>query len=241
MPGILSLSNELIINVFLASPRIHNALRLSNTSRLFRAIFLEHEALIMEGILRPQIPSFDDAAVLAITETLLWDIKGPMSMSSDAPLLPLRFRIPRLLRNAKLASSTCAESAAHPLLAKYFGDGGDVLTPVPATYYFIRQVLLAYDFRHLRDPLYRRLRTAPVEWINRQNQLVSFLFYDANLAYQFRHRIHSTLGDITEYPGKRFTTDRWIFAVEVITSAQLDRRQPTGNLLELSIREYNRC
>jgi hypothetical protein len=51
---ILSLSNELLINIFLASPTLHDALQLSGTSRLFRAIFLKHESLIMEGILRPQ-------------------------------------------------------------------------------------------------------------------------------------------------------------------------------------------
>jgi hypothetical protein len=111
---ILSLSNELLISIFIASPTVHDALRLSGTSRLFRAIFLEHETLIMEGILRPQIFGFEDAAALAIAETSFLDIKGPTGLSPDGLQLPLRFCIPRLLRNAELASSACAECAAHP-------------------------------------------------------------------------------------------------------------------------------
>jgi hypothetical protein len=107
----------------------------------------------MEGILRSQIPAFDDAAALAIAETSFLDIKGPTSLSPNGPLLSLRYCIPRLLRNAELASSACAESAAHPYPANYFGDGQEFLTPVPATYYFTRQMVLAYDHRHLREAM----------------------------------------------------------------------------------------
>lgn len=62
-------------------------------------------------------------------------------------------------------------------------------TPVPATYYFIRQMVLAYDHRQLRDPLYERLRTAPTEWISSQHQLVCFLVFDAEWTYQHQHKI----------------------------------------------------
>ena len=223
MSSITTLLNELLISIFLASPTAHDALRLSGTNRLFRAIFLDHETLIVECILRPQIPAFDDAAALAIAETTFLDIKGPTSLSPDGPLLPLRCCIPRLLRNAELASSACAESAANPYPSNYFGDGQEFLPPVPATYYFIRQMVLAYNLHHRRDALYARLRTAPTEWINHQNQLVSFLVCDS---------------DAVASPAELFTADRWEFAAELITAAHQDRRQPNGNWLEKSIREY---
>lgn len=88
MSSIATLSNELLINIFLASPTVYDALRLSGTSRLFRAIFLEQETLTMEGILRPQIPAFDDAAALAMTETHLLDKEVSASLSPEGhPLL----------------------------------------------------------------------------------------------------------------------------------------------------------
>jgi hypothetical protein len=162
---------------------------LSGASHLFHVIFLELETLIMEGILRPQMSSFDDAAALAIAETSFLDIKGPTSLSPDGPLLPLRFCIPRLLRNAELVSSACAESAAHPYPVNYFGDGQELSTPVLSTHYFIQQIVLAHDCPKLRDAMFARLRTAPTERINHQEQVVSFLVCDSDWIYQHQHCI----------------------------------------------------
>lgn len=109
--AILSLSNELIINVFLTSPMVYNALRFSGANQLFRDIFIEHETLIIERVLHRQIPAYDDATALAITETRLLDNEMLTNLSPRGRL-PLRFCIPGLLRNAELASSACAECAA---------------------------------------------------------------------------------------------------------------------------------
>jgi hypothetical protein len=92
--------------------------------------------------------------------------------------------------------------------------------------------------------MYARLRTAPTELINRQNQLVSFLVCDSDWTYQHQHRIlqisdECTSDDITAYPGELFTTDRWGFAAECITACHQDRKQGTSNWLETSIRDYS--
>jgi len=242
---ILSLSNELLVGIFLASPTVHDALRLSGTIRLLHDIFIEHETLIMEGILRPQIPAFDDAAALAVTETSFLDIKGPTSLSPDGPLLPLRYCIPRLLRNAELASSACAECAAdRNSTENKYGMDQDHLIPLLESYYFIRQMVLAYDFRQLRDPLYARLRTASTEWINERNKLLVFLVYEADWIYQHRHRIRAipdewTADDIKAYPGELFTKNNWEFADNLITDASMDREYP-GSALEMAIWAYSR-
>ena len=244
---ILSLSNELLISIFIASPTVHDALRLSGTSRLFRAIFLEYETLIMEGILRPQIFGFEDAPALAIAETSFLDIKGPTGLSPDGPQLPLRFCIPRLLRNAELASSACAECAAHPEPdVDPYERGQKHLTPLPDSYYFIRLMVLAYDFRQLRGPLYTRLRTAPAEWIHHRDKLITFLIYVSKITCQHRHCIHSnpswgTAEEVKEYARSMelFIYHNWEYANDIIADANTDCERP-GNELEKTIRAYSR-
>jgi hypothetical protein len=220
MPGILSLSNELIISIFLASPTVHDALRLSGTSRLFRAIFIEHETLIMEGILRSQIPAYDDASTLAITETRLLDKEVLTNLSSDGHL-PLRFCIPRLLRNAELASSACADCALWKWPQWFHRRSDPLPRSSPASYYFIRQAVLAYDHGHLRQPLYQTLRTAPQEWTGRQNEFVEYLNAYADLDVKHKHGIMMVDDDWDPEDCLReiLNHDKWEYAAEIIKAA----------------------
>jgi hypothetical protein len=241
MPGILSLPNELIINIFLASPAVHDALRLSGASRLFRAIFIEHEILIVEGILRPQIPAFDDASTLAVTETRLLDKEVLTNLSSNGHL-PLRFCILRLLRNAELASSACADCASWkwPEWSHRRRRSDPLPRSSPASYYFIRQAVLAYDHGHLRHSLYRKLRTAPQEWTERQHEFVEYLNAYADLEVKHKHGIIMEDDDWDPEDCLReiLNHDKWEYAAEVIKAALSDHLHGCTRYLEEELRYW---
>jgi hypothetical protein len=237
---ILSLSNELLINIFLASPTVHDALQLSGTSRLFRAIFLGHETLVMDGILRPQIPAFDDAAALAITETRLLDKQILASLSSDDHL-PLRFCIPRLLRNAELASSACADCASWKWPEWFHRRSDPLPRSSPASYYFIQQVVLAYEYGQLRELLYQKLRTAPHEWTERQNEFAAYLTAYAELEEKHKHGIIMIDDDWDPEDCLReiLNHDKWEWAAEVIKAAAADNLHGCNRYLEEELRYWS--
>ena len=240
MPGILSLSNELIISTFIASPTVHDALRLSGTSRLFRAIFIEHETVVMEGVLRPQIPAYDDASTLAIIETRLLDKQVLTNLSSDGHL-PLRFCIPRLLRNAELAFSACGDCASWRW-PEWFSRRFDPLPrSSPASYYFIRQPILAYDHGHLRQSLYQKLRTAPREWTERQNEFVAYLTAYADLEEKHKHGIIMVDDDWNPEDCLReiLNHDKWEYAAEFIKAAASDNLHGCARFLEEELRYWS--
>lgn len=101
---------------------------MSSVSRRLFAIWLRSTIYIVRTIRRPELPAYDDAVTLAMT-------KAPLSLEGSH--LTPRLWLPRLLRNANLASSTCAEFKA------YFSDARNTptnplalrFTPLAPSYY----------------------------------------------------------------------------------------------------------
>jgi hypothetical protein len=102
MAQLMTLTNELLFLVFIAAPTIQIATRLSVNRRL-RNVWLNDNDRISTAILRPEIPAYEDAVALAMTEARFL---SPASSNSapDNQRPPPYLWLPRLLRNAELAS-----------------------------------------------------------------------------------------------------------------------------------------
>ena len=171
MSVLLTLSTELVIQVYAASDNIPDALRLSAANRRLHNIWLEHSTQITEAILKASIPAYEKGLDLAITETQL------QSSSDEKP--SLREYLPTLLQNADLCASAClafsafCENAPSP----------------PTSYYFLRRVGLGYDYHQIRDTLYAELRATSREALMTHSDLSRFLLLEADVEEQIRQGI----------------------------------------------------
>jgi hypothetical protein len=193
----------------------------------------------MEGILRPQIPAYDDAFTLAVTETRLLDKEVLTNLSSNGHL-PLRCCILRLLRNAELASGACADRASWKWPEWCRRRSDPLPMSSPASYCFIRQVILAYDHGHLRQPLYQTLRTAPQERTERQHEFVAYLTAYADLEEKHKHGIIMVDDDWDPEDCSReiLNHDRWEYAAEVIKAALSENMHGCTRYLEEELRYW---
>lgn len=157
MANLLSLSNELLIAIYTASPTIQSAALLSTANRRLRAVWIEHSKPIIASILQPQIPDYEDAVDLAILEET-WINARPNNPAS------LHECLPRLLRNADLASLATTEWAAW--LADDLGPSNwrnqVNYTSPHASYYIMRKLYLAriHPEADLLPVLYKTLLAA---------------------------------------------------------------------------------
>jgi hypothetical protein len=171
MGGLLTLSTEILIQVFAASDSISDALRLSATNHRLRNVWQQHSTQIIEAILRTSIPAYDKALDLAITEIQL------QSSSNEKPLL--REYLPTLLRNTDLCASACL---AYSDLVEN--------APSPATsYYFLRRVGLGYEHKQIRDILLTELRATSREMLVTYGNMSRFLLLEANITERIRQGV----------------------------------------------------
>lgn len=150
MAKFLSLPNEMLICIFIHSSTIESAVFLSSVNRRLQSVWLKHSNHIAEVVLRRQIPEYQDAVDLAILEEPLID-KTQLTLPTMYQV-PVRLYLPRLLRNAGLASSATAAWLA------YVEDLGSdspqaeslhVVSP-HAAYYLMRKVVLSHQWRSKR-------------------------------------------------------------------------------------------
>lgn len=157
MPGLFSLSNELLIQIFAACPTVQTAIQLSRVNKQLRSIWVQHTDVIVKGIIEATIPAADIAIEFAMLETCLRNSLG------DDGQPPLSLWLPNLMINAEL----CAH--AHTACAAFVDPPNSVRkTPMtfpssPAHWYWIRKFLLAFDYPQLRDALYADLLATPEE------------------------------------------------------------------------------
>ncbi|KAM0695550.1 hypothetical protein Q7P36_005910 [Cladosporium allicinum] len=161
MVGLLSLSNELLIDIYCAAPTLESAVSLSNTNRRLRAVWLEHSNHLIASILSATTPAYEDALDLAVMEET-WASSGSSDTQSaqyrlrpasptTPTTVPARLCLRRLLRNAQLASSVANAWRVHDLdrrSGSIFSRHGSILTDNPyasveASYYMMRKLLFA--------------------------------------------------------------------------------------------------
>jgi len=73
MVGLLSLSNELLVQVFSSSDTIETASTLSRVDKTMHSLWAAHKNHILEEILPNQIIGYEEAVELAILEEIWFD------------------------------------------------------------------------------------------------------------------------------------------------------------------------
>jgi hypothetical protein len=103
MVGLLSLSNELLAQVFSSSDTIQSAATLSEVNKRMNSIWVTHSNQILTNILSTQIVEYNAAKDIAILEEI-W-IKKNAELASETSGRPrVRLYLSTLLHNAKLAT-----------------------------------------------------------------------------------------------------------------------------------------
>jgi hypothetical protein len=113
--------------------------------------------LIVKSIIKSTIPAADLAIDFAITETRLRNSLG------DDKQPPLGLWLPNLVRNADLCASAHAACAAYVGPPCCITNERRTFPSSPAHWYFLRRVLLAFDYPQLRDALHAELLAASEE------------------------------------------------------------------------------
>ena len=160
MPHLIDLPAELLIQIFAASDAIPDALHLSATNRLLNAVWLEHSKPIIESILKPTLPAYDEAVQLAYTEVQLESTESSIDSSPS-----FRGCLPTLLRNADLCASVCL--AYSPVCKD--------ATLAAVSCYFLRRIGLGFIHYQLRDDIYLELRSMSTEELMHRHNLSDWL------------------------------------------------------------------
>jgi hypothetical protein len=158
MASLLSLPNEVLIQVLIASPTTRTLLRLSGVNRRMRAIWVTHSRRIIAANYKPKIQHVGQAITLTLTEVQCGEIPtspndhGPTNTAPesipDHP--PIRLYLPRMLRNAGLASAVCESLSKDNRIQKISWPTMDRRTDILRAYHLICYVALAYDYPQLR-------------------------------------------------------------------------------------------
>jgi hypothetical protein len=109
-----------------------------------RSIWREHSRHIIASAYRTKIPHIEEAISLTLVEV----------QCGEVPLLGgpsvLHLHLPRVLRNAGLATSVCDAAIRDNTPQKIEWETEDKYTDMLRAYYLIRHTLLAYDHPELR-------------------------------------------------------------------------------------------
>lgn len=212
MYTLLTVSPELLKQIFSASDTVQDALNFAASSQYLRAVWLEHSDLIIEDILKPLIPAYAEAINLAITETRL-----SLSLEVDPPL---RSCLGPLVLNADLCASACTA---------YAGARED--DPLPeASCYFMRRIGLGLNHSSFREDLYSELRSATKERLLIPARMSHWLFNKASLTEQIRQGIENE--DYDCYRGDVYDDEDvpWSYADYAVGAALCDIDFGTNNL-----------
>lgn len=185
MATLLSLPNEILVKLLVTAPSTRALLRLSSTNRRMRSIWLEHSHHIIVAAYKTKIPHIEQAIDLTLAEVQCGEVSVPRAKNNHiaAPEStrvpsPLGLCLPRVLRNAGLASSVCSAASRNNTLQKITWQTEDPRTEILRAYFLIRQTLLAYDHPELRPPVLSAFATLS-ERMHRANSWVAFFMLAA--------------------------------------------------------------
>lgn len=230
MAAFLSLPNELILEVYTRTSTLKCAARLSSTNKWLRSIWLENDIRITEGILRPHIPSYEDAEELAILEET---VINNIQLSRAKSRIPICFYVRRLVHNASLASSaaTAWTRWLAGLPAHNYRHQRNY-TSLYASYYLMRKILLAHQYpeSQLHQALFSTLHAASRDAVLTHTEFSSFLLgYFGDEIESQRHGIFKNEEDWTEEDemehemGSNVIVEEWGYVGDVLHAAMLDK------------------
>lgn len=235
MASLLSLPNEILINILIAAPTTRTLLRFSSVNRRMRAIWLEHSRHIIFSAYKRRIPHVEEAIILTLTEIDCAEVspsrtRGSYLAAHDLTRQPspLAFCLLRVLRNAGLASSVCDAADNNRTLYKISWPTEGKWTELLRAYHLIRHTILAYDSPLLRPSVFSALSACTEQMHEANYWLVNFLIMAAPMQLirshglleinpKF-HEFHGPIEDTLEEPLRM--ADSWFVAEKVITAAK---------------------
>lgn len=172
MIKLLSLPNELLIQVLSASPTARMLCDLANINKRMRAIWLRHSEGIIADVFNPKIPYFQDAVDFTLAEARRAGSMRPDAVKSEAQ--PLYIHLPRILQNVDLAAKTCDRYTEfrRSCTRENPWDEGPV---VHSAYFFIRRAALGYILPDMRPGLRSELRFLPTIDVKTSDELLSYI------------------------------------------------------------------
>lgn len=196
MVTLLSLPNEVLVEIFIASPSTRTLLHLSRVNRRMRSIWLEHSHHIIPSTYNSKFPHIEQAIRLTLTEIQCGETSLKSDAARDTPEEPLlRLSLRQLLRNAGLASSVCDAAYRDNKLQKIEWETHDPLPEMLRVYYLIRHTLLAYDHPELRPTLCPIFKGMSEEACAANNWVCFFMLSVAPAKLRDAHKVYERNAD----------------------------------------------
>lgn len=174
MTGLLSLPNELLIQILCVSPTTRTLCELAHVNKRMRAIWLQHAERIITGVYSPKIPYFQDAVDLTLAEerqaaTMTIDVAAPEAQ-------PLYRLLPKILQNVDLAVKTCDHFTdfrnSLPSDDPWFGEP---TTSLHDAYFVIRRAVLGYTLPGMRSAFCSELRSLQSSHVETCQRLLDYI------------------------------------------------------------------
>jgi hypothetical protein len=181
MTTLLSLPTEVLINILIAVPNTRTLLRLSKASRRLRSIWLDHTQHIVASAYKKKIPHIEEAIALTLVELRCGEVPSLQGYSA------YHLCLPRVLRNAGLATSVCDSANRDNKLEKIEWETEDKYLDMLRAYYLIRHTLLAYDHPELRPSVYSALSSCTGKMHAGNNWLAFFMVAVVSMKLTLSH------------------------------------------------------
>ncbi|KAM0723340.1 hypothetical protein Q7P37_000325 [Cladosporium fusiforme] len=233
MTTLLSLPNEILLNIFATAPTTRTLLHLSRVNRRMRTIWLEHSQHIVVSAYKTRTPHIEQAITLTLAEAQSGEIipLPPADSHITAPGVarepsPIGFCLSRLLRNAGLASSFCHAASIDNKLQKISWQTEDPRIEMLRAYYLVRHTLLAYNHPELRPSVSSALVKCTKEMHSGNNWAYFFMVAAAPKRLKETHGVTERNLDAWDgtnrdpYQERLKLVDRWRVVGRVFAEAE---------------------
>jgi hypothetical protein len=183
MVGLLSLSNELLVQVFSSSDTLQTAATISRVDKTLHSLWTQHNSHILKEILPNQIIGYEEAVELAILEEIWFNKNTELASPSKTSTRPhIRLYLETLLQNAKRATdATDALKAAREkekafLQREFCSD----VTSYHIAYYRVRKMVLGHlhPEAQLQHVMYSTIKISPGDDNSIIAEVNNFLAFD---------------------------------------------------------------
>ena len=223
MVSLLSLSNELLVQIFSSSDTIQSAATLSEVNKTMNSLWVAHNNQILTNVLPTQIIGYKDAKDTAILEEI-WTRKNTELASKTSGQPRVRAYLSTLLHNAKLATQ------AKKACMLWLHEQNELYDPLYSNlakyhiaYYRMRKIVLLLE--HPESQLQHVIDSA----INCTPANTTFPISDAYTSF--------TLADLNMF---LVTDERRYKAAQGITLSSKERLQPTMRIILTSKQRQRR-
>ena len=174
MTGLLSLPNELLIQILSSSPTTRILWNLAHVNKEMRATWLEHSERIITDVYNARMPYFQDAVDFALAEarqttTMTIDVASPEAQ-------PLYHHLPQILRNVDLAVKAYDQfTEFRESIANENSWYSGSIASLHGAYFLIRRAVLGCTLPEMRPGLRAELRSLPIIDVNTSYMLLSYI------------------------------------------------------------------